>query len=81
MTKPVALTVNGETVTASAGVSLGSVLHSHGKAMRLSPGNAAPRGLYCGMGVCFECLVSVDGRPERACITPVRAGMAVEVPA
>lgn len=36
------------------------------------------RGLFCGMGVCFECLVVVDGVPStRACMTWVRDGMAV----
>jgi predicted molibdopterin-dependent oxidoreductase YjgC len=39
----------------------------------------APRGLFCGMGVCFDCLVTIDGQPNvRACMTPVRAGMVVE---
>jgi predicted molibdopterin-dependent oxidoreductase YjgC len=38
-----------------------------------------PRGLYCGMGVCWECLVVVDGRPSnRACMTEARPGMRVE---
>ena len=37
-----------------------------------------PRGLFCGMGVCFECLVVVDGVPNtRACMTWVRDGMTV----
>ncbi|MDW5597938.1 FAD-dependent oxidoreductase [Conexibacter stalactiti] len=37
------------------------------------------RGLFCGMGVCQECLVEIDGVPgQRACMTPVRAGMRVE---
>jgi len=36
------------------------------------------RGLFCGMGVCSECLVIVDGRPgQRACMTAARAGMSV----
>jgi sarcosine oxidase subunit alpha len=35
-----------------------------------------PRGVYCGMGQCFECRVSIDGRPaQRACMTSVRDGM------
>ena len=37
------------------------------------------RGVYCGMGICFECLVCIDGHPnQRACLTKVRDGMAVE---
>lgn len=81
MTRAVAILINGEPLTAEAGVSLGSLLHARNKTLRLSPGTKKPRGLYCGMGVCFECVVTVDGRPERACITPVRAGMVIEVPA
>jgi predicted molibdopterin-dependent oxidoreductase YjgC len=37
------------------------------------------RGLYCGIGVCFECVVAVEGVPgTRACITLVREGMSVQ---
>ncbi len=40
--------------------------------------SGAPRGPFCGMGVCFDCLVTVDGRPsQRACLTKVEAGMDV----
>ena len=38
----------------------------------------APRGLYCGIGLCFGCLVTVDGvAGVRACVTQVRAGMCI----
>jgi predicted molibdopterin-dependent oxidoreductase YjgC len=37
-----------------------------------------PRGIYCAIGVCNECLVTVDGVPNvRACMTPVRTGLRV----
>lgn len=40
--------------------------------------NGEARGVFCGMGVCFECLVTVDGRSgQRACMTRVRDGMEV----
>lgn len=40
--------------------------------------SGAPRGPFCGMGVCFDCLVTVDGRPsQRACLTKVASGMDV----
>jgi thioredoxin reductase len=40
--------------------------------------SGAPRGPFCGMGVCFDCLVTVDGRPsQRACLTKAQAGMDV----
>ncbi|MFW2543809.1 FAD-dependent oxidoreductase [Primorskyibacter sp. 2E107] len=39
----------------------------------------AQRGVFCGMGVCQDCLVTVDGRPnQRACMTPARDGMVVQ---
>ena len=45
---------------------------------RTTPVTAAPRAPYCMMGVCFECLVEVDGVPARqACLTPVKAGMRI----
>ena len=37
----------------------------------------APRGPLCGMGQCFECRVSVDGRERLACLTPARDGQEV----
>ena len=40
--------------------------------------SGAARGPFCGMGVCFDCLVTVNGRPsQRACLTKVEAGMDV----
>lgn len=38
-----------------------------------------PRGMFCGMGICFACLLTVNGRPDvRACLTEVTDGMVVE---
>jgi hypothetical protein len=35
-----------------------------------------PRGLFCGIGACYDCLLTIDGRPaQRACLVPVRDGM------
>ena len=40
--------------------------------------SGAPRGLFCGMGACFDCVVTVDGRiGQRACLTQAVEGMAV----
>ena len=67
----------GGALTAPAGQSLAAVLLKAGQeTLRDSPaGN--PRGLYCGIGVCQECRVVVDGVVVRSCITPVTAGMRV----
>jgi predicted molibdopterin-dependent oxidoreductase YjgC len=71
------LTVDGRSLRAPAGQSLAAVLLEDGlQTLRTSPaGN--PRGLYCGIGVCQECRVVVDGTVVRSCITPVTAGMRV----
>lgn len=48
------------------------------RTMRYTPRSSRPRGLYCGMGVCFDCLVEIDGQPNvRACTTPASPGMRV----
>ena len=75
----VVLTLDGRPVTAYEGESVAALLLAEGiTATRVTRGGE-PRGVYCGMGVCFDCLVVVDGVPNtRACVTWVRNGMTVE---
>lgn len=72
--------VNGASVDAYDGETVATVLLSAGLwGMRRSRRRGEPRGLYCGMGVCFECLVTVeDLGAVRACLTPVVEGMRIE---
>jgi D-hydroxyproline dehydrogenase subunit gamma len=74
----VELEVDGRRLTAPAGRSIAAALMEHDELwLRRSPGGA-PRAVYCGIGVCFECRVHVDGRGAvRACVTPVEAGMRI----
>jgi predicted molibdopterin-dependent oxidoreductase YjgC len=76
----VALMVDGRPVTARTGESVAAVLLAAGlDHCRTTPVSGAPRAPYCMMGVCFECLVTIDGVGNRqACLVPVRAGMTVE---
>jgi sarcosine oxidase delta subunit len=46
--------------------------------LRRSSRDGAPRGVWCNMGICYECLVVADGATVRACMTLVRPGMRVE---
>ena len=71
------LTVDGTPLEAPEGQSLAAaLLNASQDTLRNSPaGN--PRGLYCGIGICQECRVVVDGTVVRSCITPVTAGMRV----
>lgn len=71
--------VNGKAVHAREGESLAMAMLEAGIAdFRRTPVSNAPRGPYCLMGVCFECLVEVDGRQNvQACCTEVRDAMRV----
>jgi hypothetical protein len=74
----IAFTFDGRPVAARPGQSLAAALTEAGvRAFRDTVGGAE-RGVFCGMGVCQDCLVTVDGVPNRrACMTPVAAGMEV----
>lgn len=75
----VTLHFNGRAITAPAGTTIAAALLLSGVGpFRTTPVTSAPRAAYCMMGVCFDCLVEVDGAPSRqACLTPVRDGMVV----
>jgi D-hydroxyproline dehydrogenase subunit gamma len=71
------LTVDGRPLTAPPGQSLAAVLIEAGRAVLRNSPAGAPRGVYCGIGVCQECRVVVDGVVVRSCVTPVSEGMRV----
>jgi D-hydroxyproline dehydrogenase subunit gamma len=72
------LTLDGRAVTAHEGESVAAVLLAEGEVATRTTVGGSPRGVFCGMGVCFDCLVVVDGVPNtRACVTWVREGMVV----
>jgi hypothetical protein len=70
----------GRSMVARAGDSVAAALLAGGVTVtRNTPVGGAPRGPYCMMGACFECLAVVDGRPNvQTCMTDVREGMRVE---
>lgn len=70
---------DGRTISFVEGQSIGAALTAAGiRSWRTTRGAGRPRGLFCGIGVCFDCLVVVDGRPnERACLVPARQGATV----
>ncbi len=78
-TNSVTLLFEGRMITAPAGVSVAAALLLNGAGhFRSTPVSASPRAAYCMMGVCFECLVEVDGVPGlQGCQTAVREGMVV----
>ena len=79
--EPVTLTVDGERIPARRGQTIAAALLADGRRIfRRTRNGGKPRGLYCGMGMCFDCIVNVDGRTERACMKKVEDGMQVTLP-
>jgi D-hydroxyproline dehydrogenase subunit alpha len=77
-TAPVRFTFDGTPVEALSGETIAAALSAAGILALRRTESGAPRGLWCGMGACFDCVVTVDGRQgQRACLTKVRDGMAV----
>ena len=80
----VTITVDGIPFQTFLGETVAGALLARGqRAWRRTP-QGEPRGLFCGIGICFDCTVTVDGVPNvRACLTPVGDGMVVktELPA
>jgi hypothetical protein len=77
--RAVEIVVDGSPLPAFEGESVAAALLAAGtRVLRTTARYGAPRGFYCGMGVCFECVMAVDGRPNvRTCQTAVRDGMRV----
>jgi predicted molibdopterin-dependent oxidoreductase YjgC len=69
------ITVDEEPLTAEAGQTIaGALLAAGRRSWRRAP-SGAPRGVFCGIGVCFDCLVTVNGvRDVRACRRRAREG-------
>lgn len=76
----VGIIVDGRPLLAFTGETLAAALLAAGiRELRRTSRWFAPRGLYCGIGVCFDCVMTVDGRPNvRACQIEVRPGMRVD---
>lgn len=74
-----AFAFDGAPVPFRPGQSVGAALAASGiTAWRTTRGAAEPRGLFCGIGVCYDCLLTVDGlRSQRACVTPAGTGQDV----
>ncbi|MFF1614486.1 (2Fe-2S)-binding protein [Amycolatopsis sp. NPDC058278] len=66
--RPIAITVDGETVPGAAGQTIAGVLLAAGRLSWRTTRSGAPRGVFCGIGACFDCLLTVNGVADvRAC--------------
>lgn len=79
--RPVEIQVDGEPVLAFEGETIATALIASGRRILRQTQKGTPRGIFCGMGVCFDCVMEVDGEPSvRSCITLVRPGMRIRTP-
>lgn len=71
--------VDGEPIQVHEGETLAAALMASGRrTFRHTEPAGHPRGIFCGMGICYDCTVTVIGLNHvRACVTPVREGMQV----
>lgn len=84
MTTPTAaggetIVFDGQPIPLAPGQSVGAALVSAGiRSWRTTRNGERPRGLFCGIGICYDCLVTIDGAPnQRACLTAARPGLQV----
>jgi hypothetical protein len=70
---------DGRPIAFTAGQSVGAALLAAGiRSWRTTRRRGTPRGIFCGIGVCFDCLITVDGVPnQRACLRPAVPGLSV----
>ena len=73
-------TFNDQVITAKSGQSVGAaLLAADVRKLRTTRFDQNPRGVFCGIGICFDCLVVIDGiASQRACIVEVKPGMKVQ---
>lgn len=73
-------TFDGAPLAGEPGQSVGAALVAAGvSSWRTTRRGGRPRGIFCGIGVCHDCLITVDGVPnQRACLVPLRPGMVLE---
>lgn len=78
--KEVKITVDGKVIKAIDGEPIASALLAAGiTTFRKTWKRKEPRGYFCGIGLCTDCMMIVDGKPNvRTCITPVKDGMRIK---
>ncbi len=74
------ITIDGNKCKAIEGEMIAAALLAQGIVLhRYTSIKHEPRGIYCGIGQCTDCVMSVNGKPNvRTCVTPIEAGMVIE---
>ncbi len=74
------ITFAGREIPFEPGQTVAAALIAAGiRSWRRTRGEGAPRGLFCGIGACYDCLVTINGQPaQRACLVLARDGDVIE---
>jgi D-hydroxyproline dehydrogenase subunit gamma len=73
--------VDGVDIAVPSGCSVAAALRSAGIGATRRSADGGARAACCGMGVCFECRVRIDGREQLGCLTRIEAGMEISLDA
>lgn len=77
-TQPVSVLLDGQPVSLPGGMSVAAALLATGEIVaRVSPSSGKPCSPHCLMGICYECLMEIDGYQSQACMTEVQEGMVI----
>lgn len=77
-TKAVSVLLDGRPSSLPGGMSVAAALLATGEIVsRLSPSSGKPCSPHCLMGICYECLMEIDGYQRQACMTEVQEGMVI----
>lgn len=69
-------TFEGQAIDAPPGATVAAALIGSGHRAWRTTASGRQRGLFCGIGICFDCLVEIDGESgQRACMIPLAEGM------
>ena len=78
MSEQVTVLIDGKSVSVPAGSTAAVAVAAAGRSHFRTSVGGEPRGPLCGMGICFECRVTIDGRPHRrSCQTVCTPGMEI----
>ncbi|WP_326948814.1 (2Fe-2S)-binding protein [Amycolatopsis sp. NBC_01307] len=68
MSRPIRIVVDGEPLSGIEGQTVAGILLASGRLSWRTTRSGAPRGVFCGIGACFDCVLTVNGVPDvRAC--------------
>ena len=78
--RSISIAVNGSNIQAYEGETVHAALTASGILNLRTTRDGEARGVFCGMGICYDCLVTIDNVPnQRACMTIVRDKMEISI--